>query len=172
MKKWITCFTAVLLILPILVMGMNRDRDSEQEKGTPIAQSVAADLEKALSLLSQGAVSQGVSRLLDVTLVVCPEQKMPAGFKDHIQTARKAFNSQEFPAGCQHVAQALDLWRKGFELSDDFEETETPESKTPGSVAELFKDKIMESGQQFKQGRADMGVARILEALLLLSPQK
>ncbi|MFC2158530.1 hypothetical protein ACFLT9_11895 [Acidobacteriota bacterium] len=172
MKQRTAFFTAILLISPLLVLGINRDRDSEQENVTPVAQSVASNLDKAENFLSQGAVSQGVSLLLDVTLMVYPEQRMPAGFKDHIQTAKKAFISQEFPAGCEHAAQALDLWKKGFELSDDAEGTGTTESKTPGPIAELFKNKLIESRQQFKQGRADVGVAKILEAILFLSPRK
>ena len=179
MKKWIIASTIILFISTACNKGESPSASAEkavpaetsaQEKIGALAAQIAANLEDAKSFISRGEISQGLSRLLDVVLLTRPDEALPSGYKERIESARESFDRQDLAAGGDDVAAALALWRVDSGLPAP-PQSDGADTGTPGPLAEIFATMLDESKALFEQGQADQGVAKILEALLLLAPR-
>jgi hypothetical protein len=145
----------------------------EQKPVGAVAETIAESLEGARAHISKNEIVPGLNLLLDVTLLTRPEGELPAGFKERIESARKAFGNQDFAAGGQQVAEALNLWCSDSGLPMKAAPPSPEEGGQIAPLAELFLAGLEEAEAQFKQGLADEGVSTILKTVLLLrGPQR
>jgi hypothetical protein len=102
---------------------------------------------------------------------------MPEGFENTILLARKKFRAGDIGAGVSLVSDAYKMIQSGRNASDkasediikDVENKQKKDLSTP--IAEIVKNKIAEAHQEYQKGNADKGIARLLESILLFSPQ-
>ncbi len=176
MKKWIIVPAICLLLLSACSKGDSPEPAEEatapaEESIGAVAAQIAANLDDAKASLSEGEIAKGLGMLLDVTLLTRPEDQLPEGFKETITSAREAFNRMDFAAGGESVAEAWQIWSSETGLSSETRAGEAEAERTPAPVAEGMSKLIDASKEDFKQGLANEGVAKILQALLLISPR-
>ena len=145
----------------------------EQKSAGAVARKIAENLEGAKAHISRSEIVPGLNLLLDVAILTRPEGELPEGFKERIESARKAFGNQDLEAGGRQVAEALGLWRTDSGLPAKITASSPEEEGRIAPLAGLFLAGLEEAETQFKQGLADEGVSTILEAvLLLLGPRR
>jgi hypothetical protein len=182
MKNWV--LIAVLVLIIILFSCQKKQESTSVEKAEdtekiyPVAQEIENNISLAVVNLSEGKVAEGAQLLLDAVLLTRPSEYMPEGFEEKIFTAKDQFLSGNISNALEFISDALLLVKppsdttaeKDNELPKETEQVEKTEEIAP--IAELVRNKILATREQFQKGNTDQGAVLILESLLLLGPRK
>ena len=174
----------MLFVLLIFCKGQDRNgatfSNDAQEKDKPyaVAEKINSSLLSAQDAMKKGDVSEGADFLLEAVLLTKPKEYMPEGFENTILSARAKFQDGEIGAGVSLVSDAYRMIKSGRNPSEEASEKEQKDvenaqkKEVPTPVAEIIKNKIEEARQEFQKGDVDKAISRLLESILLFSPQK
>lgn len=184
MKRWVLfSVLAFLLVLFISCRRQENEKASEPEKTqltqkvAPVAESLESMMDSALTNFQKGEVAKGVGLLLDGILLVKPRDNWPDGFVNSIFLAKEHIQSGNLPMFSEDISDALSLLQPpidapGEKTEETASDTEKPHQEAePAPVAQIFASMISSAKDKFREGYADSGVIKILQALQLLTPR-
>jgi len=184
MKKWILYSIMVfLLVLFSCCQKQTSEEVSEPEKPhqpekiAPIAQSFENMIDMAVVNFQEGEVAKGVELFLDGILLVKPKENWPDGFASIVSAAKEQFQKGNMSEYGENISNALSLIQPAkADLDEEINDAsitldQEPQKTGPAPVAQIFVSMISSAKDEFKNGNADSGVTKILQALLLLTPR-
>ena len=155
-KKLIIILVVLLVIIFFLL--------SCQKQPFPKSKEVEAKILLAMDKFKESNNEEGFKLILEAVLLTTPNTDLPNEVETKIFKAKDHFNSTDYlnEEGSKLLWDAYKLIKPGLDKPD--------EPSGMGSIAEVFKNKLLEAQDELKKDNPDKVVGLLLEAILITRP--